>query len=163
MPHINKLDLAYLAGIWDGEGCITVWRSKRPNGVDRYTCSIVLVNTNKTLIDNAERILGLVDVYPKIYHRTWKGNQKDNYQLTSRNLDECEKVIKSLYPYLVSKKPQANLALKFIKSRKLRLSKSKGWGHGTPYSKDEIKWSIEIQKMNRKGKQESSETKRQTL
>jgi intein/homing endonuclease len=157
MPN-KQLDLAYLAGLWDGEGSITVWHSirkvskRRKVGADRYIAAIVLVNTNKPMIDNVERILNDMDIYPTIYFRNRGIKNKDVYQLMSRNLTECETVLKAIYPYLIAKKQQAKLTLQFIESRKKILLSSKGWGHGTPYSEDEIKWSKEIQRLNKRGK-----------
>jgi len=150
--------LSWLGGLWDGEGSIIVWHSKRETGKDRYIATLVLTNTNVNIISESVKILDKVGIKMHLSFIKRIGKYKDCYQLTSRNMNSVKKFCETMIPYLVGKKPQAELTLRFVNSRLDKLSNSKGWGHNTPYSEDEISLCEQLMKLNKKGKDESSTT-----
>lgn len=95
-------DLAYLAGIIDGEGTIGIYYHK---GRNSYRVKIYVVNTYKPLIDWLGSVFGGF-VY-KRNHTKWKTRYE--WHLGENAME----LLKSLIPYLKIKKDQAILALGF--------------------------------------------------
>lgn len=165
---MNEKQLSWLGGLWDGEGSITVWKAIRSNNAERYNPSLVLTNTSDLIINEATKILDLMGVRMHIILLKRDGtNAKDCYQLTTRKLESVQRFCEVMIPYLIGKRPQAELTLRFIKSRLKNLEDVNGKGKGcwkkSPYSEEEISLSEQLQRMNKKGRCESSETKRLTL
>jgi len=105
-------DLAYLAGIIDGEGTIGIYYHK---GRNSYRVKIYVVNTYKPLIDWLGSVFGGF-VYQRT-HKTWK--TKYEWHLGEDAMD----LLKSLIPYLKIKKEQALTAIEFrekFKQKELR-------------------------------------------
>jgi len=108
--------LAYLAGVLDGEGHITVLRSKNAacaNGI-QYRPYINITNTSKALMDwILENFGGSVKTVTKR-----DGNRKpvSYWYMTGRN---AASLIGQVLPYLVVKHRQAVLLLEFyaVKSK----------------------------------------------
>jgi hypothetical protein len=100
-------DLAYLAGIIDGEGTIGLyWHKAR----DSYRVKIYVVNTCKNLIDWLGSVFGGY-VYER-KHNQWKTRYE--WHLGEDSMD----LLESLIPYLKVKKGQANVILEFRKKFK---------------------------------------------
>ena len=106
MKRTNETELAYLAGYFDGEGCIFI--SKR-----------------------GSRVVGIKSCYPKVVQRFHylyggrcdKGLQK-SHQLQWRHFfyfricgEQAVAVIRSIYPFMREKKEQARLFLKHSTSK----------------------------------------------
>jgi len=127
MPNLTKTERAYLAGLWDGEGSITLWKHiRKESGKPRLIASLVFTNTNLEMIDFVQSKL---EDSGATFHRhksSFKGRSKDCYQLTSRNRESVERTIKILMPYLIAKKEQAQIVLAFVRSRKEQMKKTKG-------------------------------------
>ena len=172
----KKLKLAWLAGIWDGEGSITVfsnpdyWRvknhirgAKKPQL--KMLPTICVVNTDLKMIAEIIKILDKYDIRLNIMKRKWKRkeNYSDTYQLITRKMSKIKAFLELVHPYLISKKPQAELLLRFVNSRLKNKEEGKKWGHNTPYTEAEREIEREIRELNRTCKGKSSETIRQTL
>lgn len=114
----SLLEVAYLAGFFDGEGCILIYKNyfKYKNYLPRpsYLVSIELVQK--------------FDVRPlRLFQKTFGGilrvkthkNVSIHSVLSLYSKDEVKKCLETLLPFLVIKKIQARLALKFfeVKSR----------------------------------------------
>ena len=107
---MKKTDLAYVAGIIDGEGWICIKNTKTSASV-----KVGVGNTNEWLICWLQFSFGgSVCVKKK-----WIANQKQQWgwDLSTRQASEFLKLI---LPYLRIKRPQAELALKFQARRKYR-------------------------------------------
>ena len=111
---------AYLAGLIDGEGHVTLSRNVRPDGrPDYYSPQLVIGMTD------LDTIMWLHEVV----RGTWrwphpKPGQKDvwGWQVTGMRAIE---VIRQVHPYLRTKRRQADLLLEFglrLNSHRLRLS-----------------------------------------
>lgn len=105
---------AALAVLIDGEGCITVLRTKRPGGVDQYTPVISVVNTNIEWLhawrDRLDRgtIRGFVPSNNRWKARaTWQINRKADVVY----------VLKQIAPYLFCKQQQAALVCSLIQNK----------------------------------------------
>jgi hypothetical protein len=106
----TSTDLAYLAGIIDGEGCIDVY-CNRKDKVQRGRLTIV--NTNPRLHE------WLNDRFPGGYthHRARaKANWKRSYATQWRDRT-LVKILQAVSPYLVLKREQADLCVKLTQLR----------------------------------------------
>lgn len=109
---MKRVDLAYIAGIFDGEGCICLRRAKK-KGV---ALDISVVNTNEWLMQWLKFALG-GNFYPVQKEGRRNKNWKPcwRWTISSNRALDC---LKLLYPYLRLKKPQAELAIKFQEARR---------------------------------------------
>lgn len=133
-----RTKLAYLAGIIDGEGCISIAKCKQKEYRDKffYSLRIQVVNTNAEVIDWIGRIFGASITIKKHknytnigYYACWRG---------SKAVD----MLVSVFPYLIIKKKQARVILKYW-------PKSKGIN---PKLRDKIHYKIKELNQNGKGK-----------
>lgn len=102
----TELEAAYAAGIVDGEGCIAVYFNKKRNVYYGY---LQISNTDKNLID------WLRTTFPgnrKLYICNSKPNHKQAW-IAGWGGSGAEDFLTQIYPYLIVKKEQANLFLKF--------------------------------------------------
>ena len=101
---MKKDDLIYLAGIVDGEGCVSVsYKTKARHERIRLTVS----NTDRNLIDwLTSRVGGCVS------KNQGRGNRKPAYHWEVYT-DNAFKLLTELLPYLKLKKRQAELCLQF--------------------------------------------------
>lgn len=120
---INRIkisDLMYLAGIFDGEGCITLGKTK--NYTETYHLNVNITNTNKDLIDWVLFIVGKGGISRKPRKANWK--QCYAWKI---NGELAVKFIKKIYPYLKVKKLQADVAIRYgetirMKEKRIRLT-----------------------------------------
>ncbi len=104
----GKYLLAYVAGIIDGEGCIHLMRTKS----GQYSIKVVVVNTNEWLINWFHlQFGGSVSI-----HRQYSQKAKPAYQWVITTA-KCNEFLNLIYPYLLLKKPQAELAMAFQRNR----------------------------------------------
>lgn len=105
---MKETDKAYLAGLIDGEGTVSIVRLRgRKVGFQHYIACVELSNTNWSMIQWVMERLGgsvVVDARKKVI------GQKQIYRLGLRNR-LAEKVLREVFPYLVLKSAQAELVL----------------------------------------------------
>lgn len=114
VPHNpDPLTLAYYAGVFDGEGHITICISKRANGSAQYWLQIGVCNTYVPLLDNFKADFGvghLSKLYgpksnaPRIPAMCWR--------CTS---NQAMYILEAMLPFLRIKKEPAKLAIEFQK------------------------------------------------
>jgi len=114
--------LAYLAGVIDGEG--TIYVSKRKNrGLDDYWPRVQIVNTNKPMMVYIHNTFGglFYEKNRSKHSKKWKTQYE---WVTNRTLMDI--ILPLVIPYLICKKPQAELMIKFRdtfqKNTKIRVS-----------------------------------------
>ncbi len=122
MSSVSKLKLAWLAGLFDAEGIVSFYYVK--NG-DHYSpqkkisidnSDLVIVNEVKSIF---ESIVGHeINVYDDKHIREEKVHAYLCYKVMSHNTKDIEKILLSIYPYLVGKKMQVSLILKLIAEHK---------------------------------------------
>ena len=101
-------DVAYIAGFFDGEGCIRIKRASQGGG--SYYVWVAITNSNKEILDYVETIFGgqvrkaEKTVNKVIYH----------YLITS---SEAVDMLKVLLSFLKEKRQQAELAIMFHKEK----------------------------------------------
>ncbi|MCA1565840.1 MAG: LAGLIDADG family homing endonuclease [Acidobacteria bacterium] len=97
--------LAYLAGFFDGEGCIRIKRSYRLNG-NSYYLTVTVANSDRTVLENYVELFG-----GKVYTKGRSANfQQYHWEASS---GEAADFLRTMIGYLRGKKPQAVAALEF--------------------------------------------------
>ena len=107
--EMKAVDLAYMAGIVDGEGCIAIDRFTNKNLPSYcYRLKLRVTNTNHWLIEQMKYYFGgnIKTVRP----RNEKVKQAWEWYLAGKPASLC---LKFLLPYLHIKKPQAELGIRF--------------------------------------------------
>ena len=107
---MKKTDLAYMAGIFDGEGCIVIHKSKpRQRGINpSYVIEINLANTNEWIVRQFHFSFG-GNVYLR-KRQTETSREIWAWQISANQALLC---LKTLLPYLKLKRGQAEIAIKF--------------------------------------------------
>lgn len=106
---MKRTDLAYIAGFFDGEGCIHLNRVKRQNLYLR----VVVVQTNEWIIQWLKYSFG-GQVYKMLRE---KDHHKQRWQWHLYGNQSLE-FLKAIRPYLILKRTEAELAIKFQQNRK---------------------------------------------
>lgn len=146
----DKVKWSYLAGIVDGEGCISCSKAwivqrnevnlQRPVDEQRrywqYQLYIQVTNTNLVLMK------WLVETFGGEYHQTYKEdvekNHKARYEWQPKSGNHRKNILLGILPYLLLKREQAVLALQYI-----------GLGYGKQQEREEILQTM--QTLNAKG------------
>jgi len=102
---MTETDLAYLAGIIDGEGCISVSENPR-NGRKYYRLILDVTNTNDILMQWLEDTFG--GIVRTNYARAENRSNLHGWTVSGK---QCQELLAMVLPYLIIKKAQAELAL----------------------------------------------------
>jgi len=114
LPNLCESEIAYLAGLFDGEGCIHIAKNKpRPKGKNPYhKLMICIANTNKEIIN--------------YLYNTFGGRVNNN--IPRKNEQPCQSwffysqyakvFLKMIFPFLRIKRKQAKIAIVFQDSIK---------------------------------------------
>lgn len=137
-PELSETDWAYLAGIIDGEGTITILSSKR-KGHNLILLPLIAVSSKNT---------SLMEWLQRIFQVRWSIRNGVSGFGAPRGLQTritaypvVKWVLENIYPYLIIKKKQAQLLLEFLRLREQRR-------YGSPYTQDDFNIVLELRKMN---------------
>ena len=139
---MKRTDLAYTAGIVDGEGCIGIYTKGKGKGRGIPNVAVAIDNTNEWLCQWIKFSYGgsihRIDRYAERNHKpSWKWTISGKQALIFLQL---------IFPYLRLKKPQAEVAIQFLKARR---------GRGYPSTEGELAIAeaqrIVMHKLNKKG------------
>jgi hypothetical protein len=116
----TREDIGWLAGMMDGEGCITLTLGDdRPKG-HMHLC-VAIANTSVLAVKKIESILSDLNVSFKTYTSN-TGNSdlkwKDIRQVKVMRIDDVRNLLETIEPYLTCKREQALLMLAFLRDRK---------------------------------------------
>ena len=135
---MDNTELAYLAGFFDGEGCIRIICVKdRGYLYGNHRLWIQLTNTNQEIMDKIRNLGWYVREIKKLkkhWKRCWVGVLKDNKAL---------EFLQSVFPFLTVKRDEAKLAIEF-QLRKLEMKNKKG-RNGNGFMEFEYRESIKKQ------------------
>ena len=153
--QVRPDELAWLAGIIDGEGTINIISKpgsrKRKDGTRKrnYWTFLQIVNTNEILVLKVIEIMKKLNANPYVWEKQATDKWKKAYQLSLQRMSKVKRVLEKIFPYLIAKRRQAEITLNFINSR---LSKfQKGRGKCNPYTEEEMEWINEIRRLNHRG------------
>ena len=118
----GKYRIAYLAGFFDGEGCITIQRRRNGKGRSYHYLEVQVTNTDRFSLE--------------LYRFTFGGNinplrdrrSPDHpgwlpryiWQLEGKEAGEC---LRTLLPYLGLKRPQAEVGIEFQEVKENKIHK----------------------------------------
>jgi hypothetical protein len=164
--QITDTQLAWLAGIWDGEGsfCIihTGMNNSKKGKNHHILARISMSNTNLLIINKVAEIFKKLgcNFYISQPVRKNRPYHKDNYHFSISRMTHVVIACKAMLPYLIAKKRQAEILIEFNQSR---LSKGLLPAHDEngkmlgrrykPYDEKEVDFYLEISKLNRVGKE----------
>lgn len=116
--EIKDTDLAWLAGLWDGEGSITIFTHTEKNGRKKICPTLIVVNTDDKIIARAAEILDALGTSFALFERTPSNpKHKRAKSLSTRNRAYIKTVLDAILPYLVGKRPQAVLTLRYVNKK----------------------------------------------
>ena len=151
MTYPTNEQLAWLAGLWDGEGTITVFEVREANKKPKYTPSVSVVNTNMAIMSEAAKILDGMGT--KFHFHEQNRGKTPVFVLQTRKMADIETFLNAVTHYLIGKKPQAELTLRYVEGRLSQVARS--WG-GYSSEEDGIVW--EVNALNRRWKSPGSST-----
>lgn len=125
--QLTQTDLAWLAGIWDGEGHISIRRcllgGKRP----QYSPRVGVTNTNVQILSRVRQILdqlGVAYYFREKGEGGFEGSHKQCWVVSVETLTNAHKLLATIRPYLIGKGFQADCIIEFSE-RRLRLNDRK--------------------------------------
>ena len=116
MIELKQVDLAYAAGIIDGEGCIKIFRvpaAQLKRNFDRYSLQVQVDMVNPAAIQWLQDKFGgkVYDhIRDHIKHPTW--NNSKGWYIYSQ---QAGVFLNKILPYLLVRVEQAKIALDFLK------------------------------------------------
>ncbi len=113
---MKKTDLAYFAGIFDGEGCVTIKKVQKKttagNTSRSHSLQVDIGNTNEWLCRQfAFAFGGSVHSQKSTGKRVWR------WQVAAR---KAGAFLEAILPYMRIKRPQVEIALQFQRTRYMR-------------------------------------------
>lgn len=107
----TEVQLAWLAGIIDGEGCIRIAKAK-PNR--NIVSTYYWVDMSVTMCDEQtiQHMYSLVNIGSIGKNKYYDGYSQSYYWRTTSN--QTKLLLTTLYPYLVTKRREAEIALSFF-------------------------------------------------
>jgi hypothetical protein len=115
MP-VQDVDLAWLAGVIDGEGCFTIYSVTRKDAVTPSpSANLTITNSNRLLLDRCREILDELNI-KYLYHDPKNGHQRGRrvMRIRVKNYSSIQRLIELILPFLVGKVDQANVMLEFV-------------------------------------------------
>ena len=149
MDNQQVKELAYLAGIIDGEGCITLSLQQYRKGRYRLLPSIQIANTSQVLVDYLSNLLYK---YGIAHHICWhKGKGKAGKPWASvvvQRFSMLKNLAVLMQPFLIIKKRQAEILADFLSGRLLSDGRAKKNGIIDPYTERDFLLLFEIKSLN---------------
>lgn len=116
---VTETDRAWLAGIVDGEGCISLFTNQERDGSTKLKPVVNFVNTDMGIVNKALSILEQGNVTPYIVKRVHKNTKhRDCIEVKTTSQIQIKKWLELVLPYLFGiKKQKAEILLRFINRR----------------------------------------------
>lgn len=112
IPAIPETTIAYIAGLFDGEGHVTIGThqdKRRPGNAPQHTLALVVTNTDRAVIEWLRDALGCGHV--NTHHRAMR-DVKTCYRFILSS-DNAAQLLSAMLPYLHIKRRQAELMIAF--------------------------------------------------
>ncbi len=112
---VHDIDLAWLAGIIDGEGCFCIFTNCRKDaGNPSISANLTITNSNCLLLNRCREILDALEI-KYIYQDPKNGHQRGRrvMRVKIQNYSSLQRIIELMLPYFVGKAEQAKLVLEF--------------------------------------------------
>lgn len=117
-PKINSIVLSYLAGFFDGEGCVSIFHNKNQSSFQRnpnHSLAVSVNNTNPVVLILLKKHFGGNITLIKRKKKEWR----DIFQW-HLSCDKAKGFLKAIKPYVKVKEKQVDTGIRFqeIKKRK---------------------------------------------
>lgn len=140
---MNSTDLAYIAGIIDGEGCIFMTKRIKPGGRQAYSVGIHISNTRMELINWLNDRLGRLGT--RLVTKRENTNWREGYSFEIAKFGSIYALLRLLEPCLVIKNKQAKNVCKFISTKFRKES-------GAPSDSNPEQFYQKMKALNQKGR-----------
>ncbi len=114
---MTEIELAYIAGIVDGEGCIGIYHRLDTKGNRSYQLCVQVGNTDKALIEWLHKSFGAY-MYEHKHYSCEKIKRKLPSFVWTIVGNQALSFLEIVHPYLRIKKEQAEIAIGFQKHRR---------------------------------------------
>lgn len=126
------MEWAYIAGIIDGEGCLTILCRRRKERVPTLEPVLRIVNTNREALDKIGAFLG---GWVTTQHIPKRPNEHTLYVLSATGRENIKWILENCLPFLIIKRNQAIVLLQFV-TRRLKFIR-KGLPRGVSFTTEE--------------------------
>jgi len=118
---MQQTDLAYLAGLLDGEGCFYARLVNTSRGrLGNVEVRIAVQATSMAMIQKIAAIYADLGLNPSIeIGRTQKRSTRPAHKVSLHRKKDVLRLLKAILPYLVVKRPEAEMIMEW----------SREWGH----------------------------------
>lgn len=117
MDNQQVREVAYMAGLFDGEGTFCIEKSSTKGGKVRYTPRFSLGMSSQSTVQKLVYFLQKNDISFYQTKRVYPEPYLPCYSIEVKRFLQLKKLIELVFEDLVGKKRQAELLLKFINSR----------------------------------------------
>jgi len=107
---MKRTDLAYYAGLFDGEGCVQLRPHKRSGKT--WALYVSIASTNEWIIQQLKFSFG-----GSLSKKKWKNPNWKPAFIWGVSSKDALTFLEAVYPYLKLKKPQAEIAIRFQKHK----------------------------------------------
>ena len=143
---IKEVTKAYIAGFIDGEGCISITKSKRRQSSSYcYALNVIISNTNWGVLRYIQKYYG-----GTIVQLETRPMWIDRYALRV-GTHSSHKLLKDLRKYFIVKNQQVGVALEFMKIKK-KYSGELGKKFSVAFLQLQEGCKLKMDKLNKRGK-----------
>lgn len=141
---MQDTDLAWLAGIWEGEGTILLYSRPVNDKRLQITPYVSVVNTDMGIINKTRKVIEEIGCnFSFREYRDPKGKEtyKTRYRLTSANSNQIKIFLEYILPYLFgAKKAYGETLLAFVSRRVEKAKYQKGGLKHLPYDEEDYEF-----------------------
>ena len=121
--EVPETDIAWLAGILDGEGWVGLTRQRRrpeDSRRTRYPAYISISSTSWPIMDKVKSVMEAIGVTPYFTRQPqgMSGRKREGWQVRTGSLAGVETALRAMLPYLTRNRPFAELVLEYLDLRK---------------------------------------------
>lgn len=128
MNQLTEIEKAYLAGFFDGEGCISLTRQRGGKSISpSYNMRIVIGQSGEKgikLLDHWKEKTGIGALFEKMRFGEY---EKIGFNWVMSSNDALDFLV-SIYPYLDLKKDEAELAIDFQETKRVTTFNGRAYG-----------------------------------
>lgn len=140
---MQDTDLAWLAGIWEGEGSILLYSRPVNDKRIQITPSVTMSNTDVFIVNKCRKIIDSLGC--NFSWREYKPKGKDSYKvcyrLTSNNAENIKLFLESILPYMHgAKKAYGETLLTFVSRRLDKAKNQVGGVRHLPYDEEDYEF-----------------------
>jgi hypothetical protein len=113
---VHDVDLAWLAGVIDGEGCFSIYGGSRKDAVTPSPAAYLsITNSNSLLLKRCVEIFDELNI-KYLYNDPKNGHQQGRkvMRIRVKNYSSLRRLIELILPFLIGKADQARVMLEFV-------------------------------------------------